>query len=157
MKQIKQYQIYCDMDGVLTDFKTSYEKVSGRSINDDISSEEFWKPITILGVSFWTDLKWLKDGIQLWKYIKKHDPILLSAPSSSIDSSVGKQLWVKRELPSFQLILRSAKKKCEFASPTSILIDDKEENIRDWNNAGGIGILHVNTKNTIDQLKVFKL
>lgn len=153
----QNYQIFCDMDGVLTDFESAYERVSGRKINDEVSSREFWEPINKAGLSFWTELKWMSDGKQLWNYIKKHKPKILSAPSRSEDSVVGKKQWVKRELPTSELILRSARNKKEFASPTTILIDDKQENIQDWIDAGGIGILHVNTKNTIDQLKVLKL
>jgi hypothetical protein len=36
-----------------------------------------------------------------------------------------------------------------------ILIDDMEKNIIPWRNAGGIGILHGNTYNTIQQLKKY--
>ena len=35
----------------------------------------------------------------------------------------------------------------------SILIDDREKNIREWEKAGGIGILHTSTKDTLRKLK----
>lgn len=41
----------------------------------------------------------------------------------------------------------------EFLSEQEDIIDDKEKNINDWNNAGGTGILHRNAINTIEQLK----
>jgi hypothetical protein len=44
-------------------------------------------------------------------------------------------------------------KKQEFASPNSILIDDREKNIEQWRNAGGIGVLHTDAASTIKQLK----
>ena len=40
---------------------------------------------------------------------------------------------------------------------TSILIDDNEKKISNWRNANGIGILHTNTKDTIEQLKIWTL
>jgi hypothetical protein len=40
-----------------------------------------------------------------------------------------------------------------FAGPERILIDDMEQTIREWNNAGGIGIHHTSASNTISQLK----
>jgi hypothetical protein len=95
----------------------------------------------------------MPDGKRLWKYISKYTPELLSAPSRQLDSRVAKHDWVNKELPGVHLILRSAKNKKEFATPKSILIDDRIANIIDWREAGGIAIHHINAKQTIDQLK----
>ena len=73
------------------------------------------------------------------------------------ESRVAKHDWVNKELPGTQLLLRNAKHKKDFASPTSILIDDRIDNVEGWIGAGGIGILHKNTKDTIKQLKRLKL
>jgi hypothetical protein len=99
----------------------------------------------------------MKDGKRLWKYIEKHNPELLSAPSRQPDSRVAKHDWVNKELLGVHLILRSAKHKKDFATPKSILIDDRLDNIQGWREAGGIGIHHVSAKHTIDQLKVLGL
>jgi hypothetical protein len=99
----------------------------------------------------------MKDGKRLWSYIEKYKPKLLSAPSREEVSRVAKHDWVHKELPDTHLILRSAKHKKDFATPTSILIDDRLDNIQGWRDAGGIGIHHVSTKHTIDQLKVLGL
>ena len=114
--------------------------------------EFFWKPISKAGAKWWITLNWMPDGKQLWDYVKKYNPELLSAPSREEASKMGKRIWVKRELPGAKLILRSADKKQEFASPTSILIDDREKNIEQWEAAGGIGILHTDASSTIKKL-----
>jgi FMN phosphatase YigB (HAD superfamily) len=148
------YKIYCDMDGVLVDFNDGYFKLTGHKLDGTYRTDErFWDPINEAGYDFWINLKWMPDGRKLWSHIEKFNPELLSAPSRQPDSRVAKHDWVKRELPGVHLILRSAKNKKEFASPTSILIDDREDNINDWIGAGGIGILHKSTKDTIRQLK----
>jgi hypothetical protein len=67
---------------------------------------------------------------------------------------VAKHDWVDRELPNTHLILRSAKHKKDFATPNSILIDDRLDNIIGWREAGGIGIHHINTLQTIQELKL---
>jgi hypothetical protein len=121
------------------------------------TDERFWDPINEAGYDFWINLKWMPDGKKLWSYIEKYEPELLSAPSRQPDSRIAKHDWVERELPGVHLILRSAKNKKEFASPTSILIDDRDDNISDWINAGGIGILHKSAKDTISQLKDLNL
>ena len=150
-----KYKIYVDMDGVLVDFDGGYEKLTGMTTKeaDEKGPEFFWKPISKAGAKWWITLKWMPDGKQLWDYVKKYNPELLSAPSREEASRMGKRVWVKRELPGVKLILRSADKKQEFASPNSILIDDREKNIEQWKNAGGIGILHTDAASTIKKLK----
>ena len=150
-----KYKIYVDMDGVLVDFDGGYEKLTGMTTReaDEKGPEFFWKPISKAGAKWWITLNWMPDGKQLWDYVKKYNPELLSAPSREEASKMGKRIWVKRELPGAKLILRSADKKQEFASPTSILIDDREKNIEQWEAAGGIGILHTDAASTIKKLK----
>lgn len=150
-----QYTIYCDMDSVLVDFDRGYQELTGMTTQqaDANGVEAFWDPLTKAGAKFWITLNWMPDGKQLWNYIKKYNPILLSAPSREESSKLGKRVWVKRELPGIKLILRYAPQKQEYASPTSILIDDRQKNIDQWEAAGGIGILHTSAANTIEQLK----
>ena len=150
-----QYTIYCDMDGVLVDFDRGYQELTGMTTQqaDAMGGDTFWEPLTKAGAKWWITLNWMPDGKQLWNYIKKYTPILLSAPSKQESSRLGKRVWVKRELPDVKLILRPASQKQQYASPTSILIDDRQKNIEQWEAAGGIGILHTSTANTIEQLK----
>ncbi len=151
---VDKYKIYCDMDGVLTDFDSAYYELTGidlagRHLND----ANFWEPIDKGGVKFWSDMKWKSDGKELWSYIEKYQPELLSAPSRQNSSRVGKHEWVDNHLPGVTLLLRSAKHKKDFAQPNHILIDDREDNINGWVENGGVGILHTSTNNTIEKLK----
>ncbi len=92
-------------------------------------------------------------GKELWAYLKPFNPILLSAPSREESSRIGKAVWVKHKIPGTKLILRYAKQKQQLATPKSILIDDRQINIDQWEAAGGVGILHTSTSSTIEQLK----
>jgi hypothetical protein len=150
-----EYTIYCDMDSVLVDFDLGYQELTGMTTQqaDANGVEAFWEPLIKAGAKFWITLQWMPDGKQLWDYIKKYNPILLSAPSREESSKLGKRVWVKRELPGVKLILKYASQKQEYASPTSILIDDRQKNIDQWEAAGGIGILHTSTPDTIKQLQ----
>lgn len=143
------------MDGVLVDFEKGYEDLTGQNIRGQHVSggPNFWDPITKAGAQFWIKLPWMADGKQLWEYIKQYTPVLLSAPSREESSKIGKYVWVKREMPGTKLILRSAERKQEFATPQSILIDDRKDNIDRWKEAGGIGIYHTSAADTIQQLK----
>ena len=153
MKKKKQYKIYCDMDGVIADFERGYKELTGKDASYSTNPNEFWQPITDAGVKFWAGLKWMPDGHELWDYIKKYNPELLSAPSREESSKIGKRIWVKRNMPGTKLLLKSAERKQEYATPNAILIDDRADNVQRWNDAGGIGIHHTSATNTIDQLK----
>ena len=63
--------------------------------------------------------------------------------------------WTRRELSSrvkVNIVLRKEKiRYCK--GPESILIDDYEKNIREWQEAGGTAILHTSAENTMEQLK----
>ena len=142
------------MDGVLTDFDQTYQELTGKDIRGEhFNDSSFWGPIDKAGVKFWSDMKWKDDGHELWNYIKKYKPKLLSAPSRQDSSRVGKHEWVERELPGVPLLLRSAKHKKDFAEPNAILIDDREDNVAGWIEKGGVGIIHTSTNNTIKKLK----
>jgi len=153
VKEKTNYKIYCDMDGVLVDFDKGYKELTGKEASFDTPKEEFWDSITKAGVKFWIKLDWMPDGKQLWSYIKPYNPDLLSAPSREESSKIGKFVWVKRNVPGTKLILRQAERKQEFATPNSILIDDRKDNIQRWKDAGGIGIHHTSAADTIQQLK----
>ena len=153
-KKVMDYKIYCDMDGVIADFELGYKELTGIDLQvEKPEGKEFWDPISKAGVGFWAGLKWMPGGQQLWDYIKPFNPQLLSAPSREQSSRIGKHVWVKHKIPGTKLILRYAKQKQELATPESILIDDRQVNIDQWEAAGGIGILHTNTANTIQQLQ----
>jgi cytidyltransferase-like protein len=150
-----QYKIYCDMDGVIVDFEDGYKKLTGKNIkgNHVKGDGDFWQPITDAGANFWINLKWMSDGEKLWKYIKNYSPSILSAPSREKSSRIGKEIWVRTNTPGTELILKPAPEKQELSEPNAILIDDRKDNIQQWKDAGGIGILHTSANNTIKQLQ----
>jgi hypothetical protein len=157
----QEYSVFCDMDGVLTDFEKRFtslnpEKLSPAQYQTKYGIEKFWNFIDEEnGVKFWVGMQWMKDGKELWEYIKKYNPTLLSAPSRNNESRLGKRLWVKNNLPGVKLILASADKKQNYSGRNKVLIDDRKDNIDQWRSQGGIGILHTNTQDTIKQLQAY--
>jgi len=162
-------KIYCDMDGVLTDFHRMEKEMflnqwnkdhntnikSGWEFEDEYSSKRFWNEIKKCGIEFWSEMHWTKDGKYLWNFLQNYDNVnILSKPSRDPLSKKGKIIWCQREL-GIKPILSFNKK--EYANEKSILIDDLEKNINEWEHAGGIGILHKNTKDTIKELKKYML
>ena len=153
----KEYTIYSDMDGVLVDFNERFKRFSKgippTEYEQKFGKDKFWELVDGIGVRFWVGMDWMSDGKQLWDYIKKYNPTLLSSPSRADHSKMGKRIWRQRNLPTTKLVLAQARNKQNYANPDSILIDDRESNIDQWVKAGGIGILHTDTASTLKKLK----
>ena len=154
------YQIYCDMDGVLTDFENRFVEMlrqegpkyySKEVINqvtrpkhfEKLEGEtEFWNFIdNHLGLEFWSGMNWMPNGRQLWSFIQPYSPIILTSPSRQNTSRLGKRLWVKENLvPAPEVLFRFGDAKSDFANENSILIDDKPSNLVAFASKGGIAI-----------------
>jgi hypothetical protein len=150
------YTIFCDMDGVLVDFEKGYYDLTGKHTKSFPKGDnDFWKPIEEEGALFWATLPWMPDGQELWRYIKKYKPYILSAPSQDPSSRVGKEAWLKMNLQnSFKkAYFASRGNKQNFSGQNKILIDDLQQTIDEWNAKGGIGIHHTSASNTIKELK----
>jgi len=153
----QEFILYCDMDGVLSDFNKRFEefgKMPPRAYEEKYGIEQFWKLIDEeVGIRFWVGMPWMPDGKELWNFLKPFNPILLSAPSRNNESRLGKRLWVRNHIPGTKLILASKFNKPQYSQKNSILIDDMTSTIEKWDAEGGIGILHTSAVSTIEQLK----
>jgi len=160
VKEVPKYKIYCDMDGVLTNFESRFEHFSGmhpQEYEKKYGIEQFWHLIdTKIGVRFWVGMDWMPRGKELWDYIKPYKPDLLTSPSRHNSSRLGKQLWAKNNLsPKPKVIMAYSADKQRYANENSILIDDKKSNINEWAAKGGIAIRckDGDTGHVIDKLK----
>ena len=117
-----------------------------------------WNLLRPFETLFWTDMPWIEGGKELWEYARSNfDVTILSAIpnlSRSIHVIPGKEAWVKRELGDVPLILCKRKDKASYSAPGVILVDDYERNINDWNELGGIGVLHKTHEDSINQLQL---
>ena len=155
-------RIYCDMDGVLCDFAKGVEKVIGKSITQWSygSKSEKWDKIKATP-KFWHTLPWENGGKELWSFIKKHQPHILSAyVEESFDPNCipGKSHWARTKLgvaPGRTNLVKRVQKQnyAKVAGQPAILIDDYKKNTDQFTAKGGIGIHHTSTSNTIRELK----
>lgn len=154
-------KLFLDMDGVLTDFTAACEKIGGNMMfwysND---RELFWKNITSAGIEFWSEMSWMPGGQELHGFLRNSGlcPTILSAlpgperKKALINAREGKIKWIRKELGTSYAeaaILCYRPEKALQSGFARVLIDDNSENIREWEEAGGIGILHKNTSRTI--------
>lgn len=155
-----KYQIYCDMDGVLTNFEQRFLdvlKIEGKKyyskqelegitrpkhFKSKFGEQEFWKLIDSLGEDFWAGMDWMANGRMLWDFISPYQPNILSSPSRDNSSRLGKRIWIRQNLSPApkQIIFEKAEDKQKHAAANHILIDDKPSNISEWKAAGGIAL-----------------
>ena len=151
-------EIYCDLDEVLVDFiRGANAAVGGDFVRYD--HKERWNKLNQTK-GFWTNLGWKPGGKRLHDFIIRYNPHILSAYSGRDPASkVGKMKWVQKNTGikrgNIHLVKRAQKQsyaKTKEEKP-NVLIDDYNKNIKEWEAAGGIGILHTNVGKTINKLK----
>ncbi len=153
-------QALLDMDGVIADFMghlcwyhnrpSPYENPAAYGIWDTetlwgITVEEFWEPIKKDSLTFWKTIPKTKEADALVKLVSEtfgeENVAILTAPSDDSGAVPGKRSWIRKHYPQFQkrIIFGSAK---EFlAAPYRVLIDDRDKNISQFEDAGGEGVL----------------
>jgi len=106
---------------------------------------------------FWMGLEWLPGGKELWEYIERYDPIILSKPTD-LQAVIGKKKWVKDHigLPKERVQIRYDKAPyAKYNGKIGVLIDDFESNTSKFKGNGGLTILYKNTRQAIKELKSF--
>lgn len=150
------YQIFLDMDGIFVDFdegvRRHYDvewhptewKIPYKEFGTTF--DQFWEDID--DADFWSELPWTEDGKRIVSLVEPLKPTILSA--SFLDgATAGKMAWLTKNYPDTMkdgqrrvLIANGKEAKQAIAGPGKILIDDNNDNIDEWANAGGIGILY---------------
>jgi len=164
-----RFTVYCDMDGVLTDFEAQFDHYYGmnpREYAQMKGPELMKKAVDDVGLDYWAKMPLFPGALELWSYISKYQPIILSSPSTFKYAKKGKDIWIAKNLkpaPSEIIYKQTGHKEeaiqglPESKIKTSILIDDYYRNLAPWKELGAIGITHKSSKQTIDILKKFRL
>lgn len=164
-EQAPQYTLYCDMDGVLADFVEGVNRILNVEYSDENYNSDpeyrtmMWKAVgkySKEGGQLWAELNPMKDAKQLWNYVEKYNPEILTAGGNpEYGAEAQKRQWVPWNIGSDVKVnvVRKSADKAQYATPDSILIDDQPKALDPFIAAGGIGILHTSAANTINELK----
>ncbi len=172
-------KIYFDMDGVLVDFEHGARNVYQNFADLNHPSEELspeqreakrqcWLKIEQQG-DFWCNLPVMNDAEQLLGVAKSVGEIFILSKTPSAKHFVNgekyvqfvadeKRKWVLKHLGKFfddeHIIICNGKKGAlAKPMPEDVLIDDRCENINEWESCGGRGILFVNSIDSANKLK----
>ena len=166
------------MDGVLADFD------SMRPNNSDLNhpteelspekrkaKEQFWLDVE-QDRDFWANIPVMKNVEQMLNVAKQYSEcfVLSKAPSAKhfingekyvrfIEDE--KQKWILKHLGNFFdkkhiIICNGAKGELIKPTRTDILVDDRHENINEWESHGGSGVLFTNAVDTVKSLALLK-
>jgi hypothetical protein len=148
-------QIYLDCDGVLADFDKSAEAVLGlpsEAFEKRHGAAQFWKRLAKAD-SFFGNLEPLPDAFELYEAVKAKGPIILTGLPRGDWAEPQKRRWAHRHFPGVPVITTSAALKREHCHPGDVLVDDRDQHRRLWEQAGGLFIHHKSAKASIEALR----
>jgi len=175
-------KIYFDMDGVLVDFAYGARMCQNfadlNHPSEDLSPEQreakrlFWLQIEQQD-NFWCNLPVMDGAEQLLTVAKSVGEIFILSKTPGKKHFVNaekyvqfvadeKRKWVLKHLGKFfdnEHIIICDSKKGALAKPSheDILIDDRCENIAEWESCGGHGILFINSIDSVNKLKNLRI
>ena len=141
--------IYLDMDGVIANFFDGFAKINGKKHWKEIEDCEA-KIKELANTDFFNTLEPYPTSVPLVDFIKDiagPDWGICSSPlrGDTKNSAFWKEEWLKNHefIPPEKENLIFTHNKAKFAKKNglpNVLIDDKPDNIKAWQDAGGIGI-----------------
>ena len=145
------------MDGVISDWESQFKRYSGgvpvETYDVEHGKKNRFKFVDKNCPEYYATMPWMKDGKLLYNFIKNLPVEILSHAPSKL-SYIGKKQWLANNKINIEANLVPHRNlKAKFANADSILIDDREDNVNDFINAGGKAILHKNAIDTINKLK----
>lgn len=155
-------KVYLDLDGVIANFEKRFIELFQESPGEFRDRKEWstnWTTF-IEGKHFET-LDWWPGGQELLDYLIRNNvdvEILSSSGGNKFHDKVVEQklVWLEKNHISYKAnVVAGRKKKAEFATPDSILIDDTDDVIKAFREAGGIGIHHKDIGNTLMLLDIY--
>lgn len=165
-------KLFLDMDGVLVNWCKGAHKLHNIPLDDGNwpykRGPEGWNWNRELGMStselfadqgreFWANLDWMPDGKEILEVCEYHfgreNICLLTNPWNANGVIDGRFDWVLKNMPDYydRILVGACKEMC--ASPESLLVDDYDANIDNWEDSNGVGFLLPRPWNSREHVK----
>lgn len=150
-----------DSDGVLAHFEKKVCEINEATSISEIHRSRLWQSVDHYDRTvepFFESLEKMPDADVLMDFIRHNFVnhfVLTACGYTPKNAAEQKKNWFRKHY-GHDLIVKVVSKspdKAQFATPTTILIDDRMKSIEPWVAAGGIGILHTDAETTITRLK----
>jgi hypothetical protein len=148
-------QIYLDCDGVLADFDKAAEPIFGMppdAFETRHGAAEFWRRLAAAD-GFFEHLDLLPDARRLYDAVKAKGPIILTGMPRGRWAEPQKRRWAARHFPGVPVIATMAALKREHCHPGDVLVDDRDQHRKAWEDAGGLFVHHQSAAASIEALK----
>jgi len=154
-KDKEQLFIFCDFDGVLTNWLDAAAKICDIDPKDPkirqelkkgtyldklgmITDKAMWENIDECGTDFWSDLQNLPWTTRIVQETRSLGELyFLTSPGSCLPASSGKMMWLSNNFPDLLDKLIICKDKHVFAGKNRFLIDDDIKKIEMFRKHGG--------------------
>lgn len=137
----KPFEVFLDLDGVFADFDGLHFKLTGKWPHE-VDKKEMWKTVNRHPHYFYS-LELCSDAEHLWAYTKQYTPTFLTGLPSGNNGRAQKVRWVAEKFGSeWNVIVLPRREKQNYSGPNKVLIDDNAQLIDQWNEKGGLGVLH---------------
>jgi len=140
----KQPHLFLDCDGVLADFDAGVKDLLGMDVNRFEARHgrgEFWKRLARHG-NFYGDLEEMPDAQLLFRAVKHLKPTILTGLPLGKWAAPQKERWAAEHFPGVPIITTMARQKHLHMEKGDVLVDDRENHRKLWEDAGGIFIHH---------------
>jgi hypothetical protein len=139
------------MDGVICNFNKRFQE-----LQSDLPDHQKFRD-AVLKHNIFEDLEFMPDAQELLNHVSRLQGVTIEIltsvgtydPHRGQVAKMQKMNWLdKKNIPYRSNFVRSKPEKSQFATPTSILIDDSIGCITPFNEKGGHGILHTSASET---------
>lgn len=156
------YSVAIDSDGVIADFNSKVVEILEGKQMHEVPKGLLWKEIGRYDRKvepFFESLGFMDNAHDLVEFaINNFDDVFVLTASGYVPRNAPQQKinWYAKHFPQLRVVVvDKSGDKAAYATPTTILVDDRAKSIDPWVGAGGIGILHTSVESTIEQLRQY--
>ncbi len=147
-------RLFLDCDGVLADFDEGARRLFGMppaAFEAKRGRREFWRRIAT-APNFYGTLPEMPDARQLFDAVKHLNPTILTGLPIGNWAAPQKMAWAAEHFPGVAIITCMARDKHKHMAPGDVLVDDRENHRRTYEDSGVVFVHHKSAEESLRQL-----